>query len=104
MTAREYISGKFATFNIILSEADLIDMSLDAGVDLNDEVTRDNKRAVEVAMCKFIPSLLLRPTSVSEGSVSFSHSESGVREYYSFLCKQYGMADAVNPRAAVTFY
>lgn len=68
MTANDYIQQKFQTFGIQLSEADLLDIVEDAGLE-NGDVERDasNKVRVSVAMAKFIPSLLLRPVSMGEG-------------------------------------
>lgn len=103
MIIREYISAKFQTFGITLSEADLVDISLNANVDLDSVLYLDNKRQVEIAMAMFIPSLLLRPQSISEAGFSVSYDTKGIRDYYSFLCKQYGITDKLNPKPTTTF-
>ena len=96
MTVKEYISGKFQSFGIQVSEADLLDMSLNAKKESSDEVNRDAIDAISVAMARFIPSLLLRATSISESGFSMSWNIQGIKDYYSLLCKQYGLKDELN--------
>ena len=93
MTANDYIQQKFQTFGIQLSEADLLDVERDAS----------NKVRVSVAMAKFIPSLLLRPVSMGEGGVSVSWNFDGIKSYYFFLCKQYGLKDELSNKPKCTF-
>ena len=94
MTVREYISDKFQSFGIQVSEADLLDMSLNANVSPDDEVTSTG--AISVAIANFIPSLLLRATSISESGFSMSWNTQGIKDYYSLLCRQYGLEDELN--------
>ena len=89
MTVNEYISQKFQTFGIQLSEADLLDMCLASKISGEDEMSEDCQTRVSVAIAKFIPSLLLRATSISESGFSMSWNIEGIKQYYSFLCKQY---------------
>ena len=100
MTVADYIKGKFQAFGINLSEADLLDMSMSSGINGEDELTKENIGLVSVSMAGFIPSLLLRATSksVSENGHSKSQSwdVSGIKEYYAFLCKKYGLDDELN--------
>lgn len=96
MNIKEYISGKFQSFGIQVSEADLLDMSLNAKKELSEEVSRDAIDAISVAMARFIPSLLLRATSISESGFSMSWNIQGIKDYYSLLCKQYGLKDELN--------
>lgn len=96
MIVREYISGKFQSFGIQLSEADLLDMSLNAKMDIDDDVTADGLDAISVAIARFIPSLLLRATSISESGFSMSWNIQGIKDYYYLLCKQYGLKDELN--------
>ena len=94
MTVREYISDKFQSFGMQVSEADLMDMSLNAKVSPDDEVTSTG--AISVAIANFIPSLLLRATSISESGFSMSWNTQGIKDYYSLLCRQYGLKDELN--------
>ncbi len=94
MTIEEYISGRFQSFGIQLSDADLLDMSLNANVSPDDEVTSTG--AISVAIARFIPSLLLRATSISESGFSMSWNIDGIKDYYSMLCRQYGLKDELN--------
>lgn len=96
MTIKEYISAKFQTFGIQLSEADLLDMSLNANKDLEDEVSKECIGSVSVAMARFIPSLLIRATSISESGFSMSWNVQGIKDFYSLLCRQYGLEDELN--------
>lgn len=100
----DYIQQKFQTFGIQLSEADLLDIVEDAGLEEGD-VERDasNKACVSVAIAKFIPSLLLRATSISESGFSMSWNIQGVKDYYSFLCEKYGLKDELSNKRKCTF-
>ena len=96
MNIKEYISSKFQSFGIQVSEADLLDMSLNAKVAIDDDVMSDNVDSVSVAIARFIPTLLLRPTSINESGFSMSWNTQGVKDYYSLLCKKYGLKDELN--------
>lgn len=98
MNVRQYISDKFQTFGIQVSEADLLDMSLNARVNIEDDVMSDNVDSISVAITHFIPSLLLRPTSINESGFSMSWNTQGVKDYYSLLCKKYGLKDELNDK------
>lgn len=103
MIVKEYIQQRFQTFGINLSEADLHDMYLNAEIDGDGEVNKDSHASVSVAIAKFIPSLLLRATSINESGFSMSWNIEGIKEYYSFLCKQYGLKDELNQKPKATF-
>nr|DAW94145.1 MAG TPA: hypothetical protein [Bacteriophage sp.] len=108
MTVNEYISQKFQSFGIQLSEADLLDMCLNAKISGEDEMGEDEMGEdchgrVFVAIAKFIPSLLLRATSISESGFSMSWNIQGIKDYYSWLCKQYGLKDELSNKPKVTF-
>ena len=96
MIVRKYISDKFQSFGIQVSEADLLDMSLNAKVAIDDDVMSDNVDSISVAIARFIPTLLLRPTSINESGFSMSWNTQGVKDYYSLLCKKYGLKDELN--------
>ena len=96
MTIKEYISGRFQSFGIQMSEADLLDMALRSNIGLDDEVDGDTIGQVSVGMVRFIPTLLLRATSISESGFSMSWNTQGIKDYYSLLCRQYGLKDELN--------
>lgn len=96
MNVRDYISSKFQSFGIQVSEADLLDMSLNAKVAISDDVMSDNVDSISVSIAHFIPSLLLRPSSINESGFSMSWNTQGVKDYYSLLCKKYGLKDELN--------
>lgn len=104
MTVNEYISQKFQTFGIQLSEADLLEMCINANISGEDEMDEDCQTRVSVAIAKFIPSLLLRATSISESGFSMSWNIEGIKQYYSFLCKQYGLKDELSNKPKVSFW
>ena len=99
MTVNEYISQKFQTFGIQLSEADLLDMCLASKISGEDEMSEDCQTRVSVAIAKFIPS-----TSISESGFSMSWNIEGIKQYYSFLCKQYGLKDELSNKPKVSFW
>ena len=103
MTVRDYIEQKFQTFGINLSEADLWDMCLNSMVGGEDEMNEDCYGLVSVAIAKFIPSLLLRATSISESGFSMSWNIQGIKDYYSWVCKKYGLKDELSNKPKVTF-
>ena len=104
MEVGEYIKQKFQTFGITLSEADLLDISLNSGIAIEDEVSSNNLSAISVGVAKFIPSLLLRATSVSESGFSMSWNVEGIRQYYAHLCRKYGLKDEINTdKPQITF-
>lgn len=104
MTVNEYISQRFQTFGVQLSEADLLDMCLSSKISGEDEMSEDCQARVSVAIAKFIPSLLLRATSISESGFSMSWNIEGIKQYYSFLCKQYGLKDELSNKPKVSFW
>ena len=104
MTVADYIKGKFQTFGITVSEADLLELSLSSGISGEDEMDQQNIGLVSVAIAGFIPSLLLRATSINENGFSVSWNVEGIKQYYAFLCKKYGLKDDINTdKATVTF-
>lgn len=96
MTVQDYIQQKFQTFGISMSEADLLDISIRANVGMGDEMGIDNHNVVNMAIARSIPSLLLRATSVGESGFSMSWDINGLKAYYSYLCRQYGLKDEIN--------
>lgn len=103
MTVNDYIQKKFQTFGINLSEADLWDMCLNSKISGEDEMKEHCCVRVSVAIAKFIPSLLLRATSISESGFSMSWDIQGIKDYYSLLCKQYGLKDELSNKPKCTF-
>ncbi len=99
MKVADYIKQKFQTFGIQLSEADLLDISLES----NSEVTEDNKLKINVTIVKFIPNLLLRAQSISESGFSMSWNIQGIKDYYSWACKEYGLTDELSNKSKLKF-
>ncbi len=104
MTIGEYATKKFQSFGITLSEADLLDVSLNSGHSCDDEVDNKTIAATSVGIAKLIPSLLLRATSISESGFSMSWNVEGIKQYYAYLCRTYGLKDEVNTdKPTITF-
>lgn len=103
MTVNDYIQQKFQTFGVQLSEADLLDMCLNSKISGEDEMNEGYYGRVSVAIAKFIPSLLLRATSISESGFSMSWNLQGIKDYYSFLCEKYGLKDELSNKRKCTF-
>jgi hypothetical protein len=96
MSIKEYISQKFASLGLVLNEADLVDMGL---FNSSENVTESTIESVQTSFVLFIPSLLIRPTSVSEGGVSISRSQKqDIEAYYSLECKRLGLRNELAPR------
>lgn len=103
MTAAEYISGKFSSFNVNLTEADLLDMSAASGLDMGAEIDVDTVNLANIAMTALIPSLITMG-SVNESGFSVSFNKEGLLQYYNYLCKRYGLENALDDdRPRVTF-
>ena len=66
-------------------------------------MNEDCHARVSVAIAKFIPSLLLRATSISESGFSMSWNLQGIKDYYSFLCEKYGLKDELSNKRKCTF-
>lgn len=101
MTVNDYIQQKFRTFGIQLSEADLLDMCLNSKISGEDEMAPDNHTRVHVSIARFIPSLLLRATSVNESGFSFSWNIEGIKDYYSFLCGEYNLPNKLGSKIII---
>lgn len=103
MTIKNYITSKFQPFGVNLSEADLADIVL-SGVDIDSELTTDNRNTVYLSIVKFIiPQLLLRARSISESGFSVSFETKDILQYYAWLCKELGIKDELNQKPSVTF-
>ncbi|MCH4242249.1 MAG: hypothetical protein LKF81_10185 [Prevotella sp.] len=107
MTANDYISQKFQSFGISLPEAELLDIQLSSGESADADVSKSNLTPINVAIVRYIPTLLLRYNSHSVSENGFSRSMSwdtqGIRDYYSMACKQYGLKDELNQKARISF-
>ncbi len=93
MTTKEYIIQQFGSFGIQLSEAELVDLCNGK----TDEPYLDNKKDMQIAIVKYIPTLLLRP-NVSENGFSISWDKKALRDFYSLRCKELGIKDKLTPQ------
>jgi hypothetical protein len=95
----DYIKEKFQSFGITMSEADLFDVCSENG---SNELTTSNKGEVELAIVGFIPQLLLRPKSMTEGGYKVDFDVQAIKDYYAFLCKKYTLADMLNSVSTIS--
>lgn len=87
MTVRDYIEQKFSSYGT-LTEADILEFSLNTDLSPDEEVSKEILPEVELGMIGLIPSLLLRPTSVTESGFSISWDKDELRQFYLYLCKR----------------
>ena len=106
MTIQEYIEQKFQSFGIELSGADILDISLSSGLGVDEDISGDTINPVTVAIVKFIPDLLLRYSSFSEGDLSMSwvDMEAKIKAWYSLRCSEYGLEDKLSDKPTVNFW
>lgn len=103
MTVREYITQKYQSFGIQISDADILDMLLGTGISENDEITDETViNKVNFGFTKVIPQLLVRATSVSESGFSMSWNLDGMKAYYGILCRTYGIEDVLNDKPKIS--
>lgn len=96
MNVGEYMTDRFDGFGITMRESFIEEACMLAGIERGDEFSKENIDAVKFGMAKIIPSLMARPTSVSENGFSVSWDMSGLKAYYSTLCKELGIKDELN--------
>lgn len=90
------MSDQFTSLGMILSEADCVNMGF---LDAYQDVTESNRSEVYAAFVTYIPSLLLRPSSISEGGVSMSRAQrDDIVTFYSCECKRLGIRNELAPK------
>lgn len=91
MTIRAYISDKLKAFGI--SEAQLIDMSISSGLDLESDVMANDPTSVGIALTHTLEECILAPrlNNVSESGFSMSWNYDSVGKYYLWLCNKWGV-------------
>lgn len=95
MLVSDYISQKMASLGLTSSEADILDMGLLG----SDELTAENLQSAQIAFVKFIPSILIRPTSISEGGVSISRAQrQDIEAFYKSECSRLGIENVLIPK------
>ncbi|MBS9774947.1 MAG: hypothetical protein KGV59_07335 [Tenacibaculum sp.] len=97
MKAKDYLKQKFASVGLTLTDADLLDL----GVDAETEVT--NSEDLYKKFIQFIPNLLLRPVAISEGGTSISRAKSeDIKAFYSTECKRLGLKNEIKEEESET--
>ena len=101
MTAQAYIDEKFKLWNVEYPTTLLIAEMQRVGLGLSDEFNEENERKTKLFFYNFIPELLLRPVSFSEGGLSLSYDKSAITSFYNLLCKQLGRVNLLEEKATV---
>lgn len=91
MTIGEYIKGKLHACEI--SDAQLLDVSIEGGFSLDDEYSALNAKESNTALASIILEYLLAPkrTNISESGFSVSWDYDGLAKYYLLLCRKWGI-------------
>ncbi|EGD33349.1 DUF6706 family protein [Capnocytophaga sp. oral taxon 338] len=101
MTKKDYFRQRFASLGLSLSDADLLDLNIP---DLSNEATVDEQKKLYITFIKFIPQMLLHPSSVSEGGTSLSRaSKDDIIAFYGSECKRLGLKDELTKKPRVIF-
>lgn len=105
MTIQEYIEDEFKDFGIELSESKIRKIALKGGLNPDDDA-EDKIGQVEVAIIHFVPDLLLRHSSFSEGdlSMSWADMEAKIKAWYSLRCSEYELEDKLSDKPTVIFW
>lgn len=91
MNVRDYILQELKAFD--LSEAQLLDMSLSQGFELDDEYNEETMKPVGVSIAGLIEKMVFAPklSNVSEGGFSMSWDYGSLGKYYLWLCRKWGL-------------
>lgn len=91
MTIRAYISDKLKAYGI--SEAQLVDLSISSGLNLDFDVTDNDPAAIGIALTQALEECILAPhmSNVSESGFSMSWNYESVGKYYLWLCRKWGL-------------
>ena len=101
MTKKDYFRQRFASLGLSLTEADLLDLKVP---NLEDEAKSEEQEQMYIAFIKFIPQMLLHPTSISEGGTSISRAnKDDIIAFYGNECKRLGLKDELSKKPRVIF-
>lgn len=102
MEVGTFIRQIYSGYGVRVSDAFILSITVGSGFTQFDEYSEKNNKAVNVAMVRAIPSLLLHPSSVSESGFSISRADrSGIEAYYHMKCGELGIEDRL--KSKITF-
>lgn len=90
MTILDYIKQRFSYIGEI-SDAGASDFALDFGIEVEDEVTDEGKKAIAASIDEFVERNILHPTSIGESGFSTSWSTDSIKNYSLLMLKKYGI-------------
>lgn len=96
MTIGNYIQAKLNRFHLAMSTEELEVVLLGKGLNFETDYNKDQEVNVKSVLVAVIPELLLAP-DWSQGGTSIKRNTAGVMAYYSLLCGELGLPDALNP-------
>lgn len=102
MTKKEYLKQRFASIGIQLTEADLLDMNIH---NPDDTLQSGEQNDLYISFVKFIPQMLLRPASVSEGGTSLTRAnKEDITAFYANECQRLGLKNQLSkPKPTIRF-
>ena len=91
MKTIDFIQAKLASFNVELSDIEMAALLVDNGI--LESATYETK-AAKIALVGIIPEILLKP-DITEGGFSIKYDKAAILKYYSMLCKELGLKNAL---------
>ena len=103
MTISEHIEDLLSRFGEVLN-SDVTDICGIAGLGVKDEyIPSEHMERIEYGIARIGARINGNATSISESGFSKSWKEDGFKNYYSFLCKKFGLKDELSNKPKVTF-
>lgn len=99
MVINEYIKEMFEGWGIKLSPSQILSF----GFDEKQEFDKSKIHIINVAIVKYIPFLLLSPSSIKESEFSISWNKDAVKEFYKLMIKRYNLPDELGVTKKITF-
>ncbi|MCK0201378.1 DUF6706 family protein [Ornithobacterium rhinotracheale] len=102
MTALEYIKEQLRACQANMSDGLLIAEMNAVGLHESAEIDMDTRTKAQRAMFQLIPTVMLSPSSVSEGGYSISYDKESLMNLYRLLAHQLGEEDNLSKHPIVT--
>ena len=90
MNTIDYIRQRFSYIGTI-TDAGASDFALDLGIEVKDEVSEEDMKAITEAVYSFVDKNILHPTSVNENGFSVSWSADAAKAFVKMALRKYGI-------------
>ena len=90
MNTIDYIRQRFSYIGTI-TDAGASDFALDFGIEVKDEVSEEDMKAITEAVYSFVDKNILHPTSVNENGFSVSWSADAAKAFVKMALRKYGI-------------